>query len=447
VRRIRIGTGAGFSDDRIEPAVELAKRGQLDYLVFECLAERTIALAQLRRLEEPDGGYDPYLRARMEAVLGLCFRGQRVRIVTNMGAANPIAGAQVVAEVAKREGLRGLKIAAVTGDDVLDRIAGTDLPLLEREGSVRSLGDSVVSANAYLGCEAVARALDWGAEVVITGRISDPSLFLAPLVHEFGWSLTDWNLIGKGIGIGHLLECSGQVTGGYFADPGYKEVPELARLGFPIAEVGEDGSSIITKVPGSGGRVTVRSCIEQILYEVHDPAAYLTADAVADFSGVHFEQVSGDAVAVFGITGRARPESFKVSVGYRDGAIGGGEVSYGGPGAVARARLAVDVVAKRLELAGVAISETRSDLIGIDALHHGAGPGQTGEPGEVRVRIVGRTKTIEDAQRIGHEVFALGVNGPAAGGGLARFAHSVIAVASVLLPRERVATDLILEEV
>jgi hypothetical protein len=438
MRTIRVGSGAGFADDRIEPAAELAEHGQLDYLVFECLAERTIALAQRERRRDPRAGFNPWLAERMDAVLGHCAR-RGIRIVTNMGAANPLAAAEVVADVARRNGLSGLQVAAVTGDDVLDLVAGSDLPLLDRPGTVASLGETIVSANAYLGCAAIVQALADGADVVITGRVADPSLYLAPLVHEFGWPLDDWDLMGKGICVGHLLECAGQVTGGYFADPGVKDVPDLARLGFPIAKVAADGSFSITKVPGSGGRVTVRTCTEQLLYEVHDPAAYVSADGVADFSGARLIQAGPDEVAVTGITGTRRPDTLKVSVGYLDGYVGEGEISFAGPNAAARGRLALDLVRERLELTGVATAEARFELIGVDAVHRGAGGAPAGQPREVRARVAGRTATLGQARRIGREVSALWLNGPAGGGGATARASDVVAVASVLVPRDQVA--------
>ena len=437
MKRVRIGSGAGFADDRIEPAAELAEHGQLDYLVFECLAERTIALAQRERLRDPGAGFNAWLEERMDAVLGHCARAG-IKIITNMGAANPQAAAELVATVARRQGLPGLKIAAVTGDDVLDLVKGSDLPLLDRPGTIASLGESIISANAYLGCDAIVQALADGADVVITGRVADPSLYLAPLVHEFGWPLDEWDLMGKGICVGHLLECAGQVTGGYFADPGVKDVPDLARLGFPIAQVAEDGSFSITKVAGSGGRVTVRTCTEQLLYEVHNPASYVSADAVADFSGACLTQVRYDEVAVAGITGTKRPDALKVSVGYLDGYIGEGEISYAGPNAVARGRLALDLVRERLELVGVPADEARFELIGVDAVHRG-GARPAVEPREVRARVTGRTATLDQARRIGHEVSALWLNGPAGGGGATARASDVVAIASVLLPRDDIA--------
>jgi hypothetical protein len=251
--------------------------------------------------------------------------------------------------------------------------------------------------------------------------------------------------MGKGICVGHLLECAGQVTGGYFADPGVKDVPDLARLGFPIAQVAEDGSFSITKVPGSGGRVTVRTCTEQLLYEVHDPAAYVSADAVADFSGARLTQAGYDEVTVTGITGARRPDTLKVSVGYLDGYVGEGEISYAGPNAVARGRLALDLVRERLDLAGVPVGEARFELVGVDAVHRG-GAGAAVESREVRARVTGRTATLGQARRIGHEVSALWLNGPAGGGGATTHAADLVAVASVLLPRDQVAAEITLLE-
>ena len=433
MKTVRIGSGAGFSGDRIEPALELVENGNVDYLGFECLAERTIALAQAARQNDPDAGYDPWLEERMSAVLEPAFR-RGVRIVSNMGAANPAAAARAVTKIARRFGLSGLKTAAVTGDDVLDLIRGKELPLIDRPGTTADLGDRILSANAYLGAAPIAQALAGGANVVITGRVGDPALFLGPLMHEFGWAEDDWIKLGRGTLVGHLLECAGQLTGGYFADPGLKDVPDLARLGFPFAEVDSEGNAVLGKVAGSGGRISVATCTEQLLYEILDPSSYLQADVVADFSGVHFSQLGADQVAVSGATGRARPDMLKVSIGYKDGFIGEGQISYAGPGAVERGRLALAVVEERLKIAGIETREWRGDLIGVDAADRRdvAGP----EPVEVRVRIVARTDSAIAARRIGAEVEALYTNGPAGGGGVSVGSREVIAVASTLLPRE-----------
>jgi Acyclic terpene utilisation family protein AtuA len=435
MRTIRIGSGAGYSGDRIEPAVELAEKGGIDYLVFECLGERTVALAQQARMKNPEGGYDPLLEERMRAVLPLCA-AKGIKIVTNMGAANPEAAAKKTAEIARSLGLSKLKIAAVVGDDVLEACKAGDLPIMEFDGTIKQLGNRLLSANAYLGAEPMAEALTKGADVVITGRASDPALFLAPMIHAFGWAMDDWNLLGQGTVAGHLLECAGQITGGYFADPGYKDIPDLARLGFPIGEVGEDGSLVVTKVPGSGGAVTAQTCKEQLLYEVHDPRQYFQPDVVADFSQVSVEEIAPDRVRVSGGRGTKRTGTLKVSVGYVDSFIGEGQISYAGPGALARGRLALDIVRERLRLTGVSTNELRFDLIGMDSLHGAQVSAHGNEPYEVRVRVIGRTENMREAVRVGNEVETLYTNGPAGGGGAWKSARDVVAVASVLLPRE-----------
>jgi hypothetical protein len=250
MRIIRLGAGAGYSGDRILPAVELAEKGNLDYLIFECLAERTVALAQLEKTKDSDLGFDPLLRDRMMAVLLTC-KEKQVKIITNMGAANPKAAAREILNVAKELGIQALKIGVVNGDDVLSQVVAGNFFTMETGEPISAIKNKIISANAYLGSEPIVEALKLGADIVITGRVSDPALFLAPLIYEFGWSDSDWKLLGQGILAGHLLECAGQVTGGYFADPGYRDVPNLENLGFPIAEVSEDGAVTITKVDGS----------------------------------------------------------------------------------------------------------------------------------------------------------------------------------------------------
>ena len=435
MKTLRIGSGAGYSGDRIEPAVELAERGGLDYLVFECLAERTIALAQQARISDPQGGYDPLLSERMRRVLpfvGVKGGRRRLRVITNMGAANPVSAADEVRRIALELGLE-LKVIAVVGDDVLNVLAPEFL--LDNGQTVGSLGERLISANAYLGVDGILDALRADADVVITGRVADPSLFLAPQMFEFGWAADDWQRLGRGTLVGHLLECAGQVSGGYFADPGFKDVDGLARLGFPLAEIDVDGEAVITKVTGSGGRVSRATCTEQLIYEVHDPAAYLTPDVTADFSQVGFVEEGIDRVRAAGAGGRSRPEQLKVSVGYLDGWIGEGQMSYGGPGAVARAQLARDVVLKRLELMGVKMQDVRAELIGMDSLH---GPRSTVEPWEVRLRVAARCEDRSEAVRVGNEVETLYTNGPSGGGGASKSVRQVVAVASLLLPRNQV---------
>jgi Acyclic terpene utilisation family protein AtuA len=444
MKPLRIGSGAGYSGDRIDPAQDLAERGALDVLVFECLAERTIALAQLRRLRDPAHGYDPLLAERMSAVLPACVR-QRVTLITNMGAAHPLAAGQAVLRVARELGLPRLRVAVVTGDDVLPWMLANDAPLLESNQTMSSLHGRLISANAYLGADALLPALQAGADVVITGRVADPALFLAPLMHHFGWQADDWQRLGRGILVGHLLECAAQVSGGYIADPGFVDVPALHEVGFPLAEVQADGSAIITKLAGTGGRVDRLTCTAQLLYEIEDPARYLQPDVVADFSGVQIKDLGADRVQVSQASGHARPEQLKVTLGYRDGFIGEGQISYAGPGARARGELALGVLKHRLTKRGLDALEHRAELIGVNAMH---GPllGTAHEPYEVRVRLAVRCDTQAQAELVGQEVEALYLNGPAGGGGVTQSVREVIAAASAMIPRGAVQTQCTLLE-
>jgi hypothetical protein len=276
-----------------------------------------------------------------------------------------------------------------------------------------------------------------GADVVVTGRVADPALFLAPLMHHFGWADDGWPRLGQGVLVGHLLECAAQVSGGYIADPGFVDVPGLDAVGFPLAEVQADGQFVLAKLPGTGGRIDRLTCTAQLLYEVEDPAAYLQPDVVAHFSNVRFTQSGPDQVAVQGASGAPRPEQLKATLGYREGYIGEGQISYAGPGARARGALALQLLASRLRRLGLDALEHRAELIGVDAMH-GAQMGQANplhEPYEVRLRLAVRCTTRAQAERVGQEVEALYLNGPAAGGGVTQSVREVIAAASVLVPR------------
>ena len=440
MRPYRIGAGAGYAGDRIDPAQALAERGALDALVFECLAERSIALAQLQRSHDPQLGYDPLLEDRMRAVLPACV-AQGTTVISNMGAAHPEAAGAAVLAVARELGLRKLRVAVVTGDDVLPWLRHYDAPLIDSAGQASDLGDRLISANAYLGADALLPALASGADVILCGRVADPALFLAPLMHHFGWRADDWPLLGQGVLVGHLLECAAQVSGGYLADPGQLEVPDLHDVGFPLAEVEADGSAVIAKLAGTGGRIDRLSCTAQLLYEIEDPARYLQPDVVADFSRVRLQQLGPDRVRVSGGSGQARPDMLKATLGYRDGWIGEGQISYAGPGAVERGRLALQVLARRLQRLGLDGLERRAELIGVEAMH-GPGLGGDRQPYEVRARLALRCATQAQAQVVGREVEALYLNGPAGGGGVTQSVREVIAVASVLLPREAAAVGL-----
>lgn len=436
MKKIRIGGGAGYAGDRIEPALELAQKGEIQYLVFECLAERTIAIGQKQKAADPTKGFNELLADRMNMVLPTCIE-KGIKIITNMGSANPLYAGKLVAEIAKSLGAEKLKIAIVSGDDVLDMAIKSDLKLDEIGKPISQCNKQILSANAYLGAEAMVEALNNGADIIIAGRVSDPSLFLAPMMHEFGWKSDNWEMLGKGTLIGHLLECGGQITGGYYADPGFKDVPDLARLGFPIAEVDEQGNAVITKVAGSGGCVTVDTCKEQMLYEIHQPDRYITPDVVADFSQVTFTQIAVDRVEVRGGNGVERTGTLKVSVGYPDGFIGEGEISYAGPGAVARGQLALDIVKQRFDICSFKPEEVRYDLIGVNSLH-GDTLSQSSQPYEVRVRVAARCNAKADAAKVGNEVETLYTNGPAGGGGATKSVKEILAMDSTLISRDLV---------
>ena len=321
MKKIRIGSGAGFAGDRVDPALTLIEHGELDYIIFECLAERTIGLARQEMLHDPSKGYSRLLEYRLSQVLKPA-KQHGVKIITNMGAVNPRAAVAKAMEIARAQGITGLKFAAVTGDDVFSQLEQySDAPILEFDGTVGQWTERLVSANAYMGAEGIIQALKDGADVVITGRVADPTLTLAPLRYEYGWTIDDAGPIGQCVLAGHLLECGGQVTGGYYADPGYKEVPDLDNLGFPLVEFDETGRFTLTKVAGTGGLVSVDTCKEQMLYEIHNPAAYLTPDAIADFSHVRFTQEGKDRVSAWGATSHGLPGQLKVNVCYRDSFI------------------------------------------------------------------------------------------------------------------------------
>ena len=426
---VRIGSGAGFSGDRVSPALDLTERGRLDDLVLECLAERTIALGHRRRRHDPSHGYDPLLERRLTTLLPAARR-RGVRIITNMGAANPQAAGAVARAVAQDCGLDST-IGVVTGDDVLD-LLDLDQPAIEDGRPIGEHGP-VISANAYLGAASVLPALRAGADVVVTGRVADPSLFLAALVDRFGWDVDDPATSAAGTMVGHLLECAGQVTGGYFADPGRKDVPGLADLGFPYADVSADGTAVIGKLPGTGGVVDRATVREQLLYEITDPTAYTTPDVQLDLRQASVTQEGRDRVRVEGAVGRGRPDRLKVSVGYQAGYRAEGEISYVGPHAEKRARLAGEVVATRLRSSGI---ELRLDLIG--SLDHTGWAGHDGRDRECRLRVAA-IGTAERAADLCHEVEALYTNGPAGGGGVRTDISEVIGIVSSWIPRDAVS--------
>ena len=433
---VRIGCGAGFSGDRLEPALVLVQQGELDYLVLECLAERTIALAQKLKRQDATLGYDLLLERRIESLLPHLL-AKKVRLITNMGAANPMAAAQKITDIARRLSL-SVTVAAVTGDDVFSLLSGSETAL--ETGKPLSDSGPLVSANAYMGVDAILPALATDATIIITGRVADPSLFLSPLIHEFGWSLDDFNQLGQGTVIGHLLECAGQLTGGYFADPGRKDVPDMAHLGHPFADVSPDGTAIFSKVAGTGGTLSLATAKEQLLYEVMDPSRYITPDVVADFTQVRLTETGPDQVRASDGQGATRPDTLKVSVGYEAGFIGEGEIAYAGSNAPGRAKLAGAIIQERLQ---DQFADLRIDYIGSTSVHR-TNFGQYPDPYEIRLRVAGKATTAQQAALVGEEVEALYTNGPAGGGGARKYVHELVGIVSTLIDRNQLTPQVTL---
>lgn len=439
---VRIGCGAGFAGDRADAALpivaDLARRSGPRFLVFEVLAERTLALCQIEKRRDPSRGYSPALERIVSGAIGPALRGG-IRIVSNAGAANPRAAAQRIAALAGAAGFPQARVAIVEGDDLTDGFSVDELRSRESGGSILRSDAAIVAANVYLGAEGIAQALDQGADIVVTGRVADPALVLGPLVHGFGWSWSDWQRLACGTLAGHLLECGAQVTGGYFADPGIKDVPGLAQVGYPIAEVEHSGEFVVTKPPGTGGIVDRRTVTEQILYEVHDPRAYLTPDVVLDIGNVELAPDGPDRIRVAGARGAGRPDTLKATVFVESGYLGEAEISYAGPNALARARLAAATVWARLN-ARARDLKPRIDLIGINSVFGDLPYRAQSDPAEVRLRFAAQHARRESVEPLLDEVEALYCAGPAGGAGVRRCLTPRLASASCLVERERVSS-------
>jgi len=438
---VTIGGAAGFAGDRTDaagPLVEaLAKAAGPRFLMFETLAERTLALSQLERRRDPSRGYNPSLERFVGPVLARCL-ADNIRIVGNFGAANPRAAALRIQTLAREQGLRPPRIAVVEGDDLTSVLSAPELAARETGGTLLRNATDIVAANLYLGARPIAEALDRGADIVVTGRVVDSALALGPLVHAFQWRWDDWDRLAAGTLAGHLLECGAQITGGYFADPGVKDVPGLPEVGYPLAEIDADGTIVIGKPAGTGGRVDRQTVIEQVLYEIHDPAAYLVPDVVLDLTDVTVEEVGADRVRIAGARGGPAPETLKATVCVDAGVLGEAEISYAGPNAAGRARLAAEIVRDRLARRAPNI-QFRIDAIGIASIL-GNDDGALRRPWDadatdVRLRFAARGARAEDVRILLDEVEALYCAGPAGGAGVRRHVTPRLASASCLIER------------
>jgi hypothetical protein len=442
---VRIGCGAGFAGDRTDaalPVVEaLSRQEGPRFLIYETMAERTLALQQLERRRNPALGYAPALDRFLAPVLAQCLT-HGIRIVGNFGGANPRAAADCILALAAERGHPAIRVGVVEGDDLTGVLGPRDFAAREVAGKLLAAAPDVIAANAYLGAGPIAEALGQGADVVVTGRVADSALALGPLMHAFGWRLDDWDRLAAGTLVGHLLECGAQVTGGYFADPGVKDVPGLAGVGYPIAEVARDGSFVVTKPAGTGGRVDRLTVSEQTLYEVHDPAAYLAPDVVLDLTNVAIEEVGPGRVRVSGARGRPRPDTLKATVCIDGGVLGEAEISYAGPNAAARARLAAGIVRERVGRRRPGL-QVRIDAIGIVSVLGDSGGAvladARADTDDVRLRFAAQSDDVAAVEFLLDEVEALYCAGPAGGAGVRRRLTPRLASASCLIERALVA--------
>ena len=439
---VHIGAAAGFAGDRTDaagPLVEaLSQRDGPRFLMFETLAERTLALSQLEYRRDPRRGYSAALDRFIGPVLGPCLRN-KIRIVGNFGAANPRGAADRILALAREQNLPLPRVAVVEGDDLSGSLSKPELAARETGGTLLKGEGEIVAANAYLGAVPIAQALDQGADIVITGRVADSALVLGPLIHAFGWHYDDWKRLAAGTLAGHLLECGSQITGGYFADPPYKTVPGMADLGYPIAEIDTDGTIVVTKPAGTGGRVDRQTVVEQLLYEIHDPAAYLAPDVVLDVTDVEVEEIGADIVRISGARGKPAPPTLKATVCVDAGLFGEAEISYAGPNAAARARLAAETIAQRMQKRAPGLI-FRTDAIGVSSIL-GDGGGALkrqwrSDAADIRLRFAAQSSNAAEVELLLDEVEALYCAGPAGGAGVRRRIMPRLASASCLIERE-----------
>ncbi|MBE9915896.1 DUF1446 domain-containing protein [Paenibacillus donghaensis] len=446
MRTIRIGAGQGFYGDTLLPAIETAERGGIQYLCFDSLAELTLAILQKDRQKDSTRGYAADIPQTMRKLLPY-VKEKGFKLLTNAGGMNPIAAGQEVIRIARELGLEGLKVAIVTGDDVLDQLdrwRQQGIPLTHQEDgrSFELVYDKILFANAYLGSEPIVTALRQGADVVITGRTTDSALFLAPLIYEFNWQPDDWDRLGQGILMGHLMECSGQATGGNFSGD-WATIEDMDRIGFPIAEMREDGEFVLTKTEGTGGLVSVDTVKEQLLYEIHDPSAYLTPDVVLDLQQVNLTNIGSNRVLVKGAKGTKRPDYLKVVMGYADGWLGQAICGYSWPDALAKAQAADRIIRRQIERIGLQAAKVQTDYLGYNSLHGPLATEPAQDLNEVFLRLAVRTDSKEEAAKLGRLFPPLMLNGPPSMGGFLGHMkpRELLGMWSCLVPREVIESN------
>jgi hypothetical protein len=412
--KIRIASGQGFWGDLLTAPRDQVTKGPIDYLVMDYLAEVTMSIMQKQKRRDPRQGYARDLLTLLEDILPILME-KGIRVITNGGGVNPLACRDEVFKSAKKLGISDLAIGVVAGDDILERIgelqtAGVHFDNMETGEKLESVRDRLVSANVYFGAWPIADALSRGAQIVITGRTTDTGLTLAPMIHEFGWKQTEWDRLAAGTVAGHILECGGQASGGNFSAD-WRSVPDLAHIGFPIAEAFPTGEVVITKHNGTGGRVSVQTVKEQLLYEIGNPAEYITPDCIADFTSIHLEKAGTDRVKVFGVKGKPATDSFKVSMSYADGYTAIGTLTYTWPEALEKAKTADVLLRNRLKDLGLSFDEIRTEFVGANSCHGSTAPA-TRDLNEVMLRIGVRSSDAGAVDRFGKEIAPLILTGP-----------------------------------
>ncbi|CAM3020274.1 acyclic terpene utilization AtuA family protein [Paenibacillus sediminis] len=441
MKKIRIGAGQGFYGDSILPAIETAQKGNIQYICFDCLAELTLAILQKDRKKDPSKGYTADISVTIRELLPV-IKEKGIKLLTNAGGMNPLGAQQEVLRIVRELGIEGLKVAVVTGDDVLDRLEewrqdGIWLAHMEDGRDIESIQDRILFANAYLGSGPIVEALREGADIVITGRVTDSALFLAPLIYEFGWEQDEWDRLAQGILMGHLMECSGQSTGGNFSGD-WQSIEDLDQIGFPVAEVSEDGEFVLTKTEGTGGLVSIDTVKEQLLYEIHDPSAYMTPDIVLDMTEVRLEDIAPNQVRVTGARGKKPTNMLKVVMGYADGFMGQAICGYSWPDALAKAQNADQIIRRQLQQMGLQYEEIQTDYMGYNSLHGPLSKLPEEELNEVYLRIAVRTRNREDAAKLGRLFPPLMLSGPPSMGGFLGMMkpRELLGMWSCLVPRD-----------